>query len=114
MPVDAPSRAGYCHVGAPTSLSAVRRHPACGGYDASARPPSRSGYCLYGAVGLLPTPCSVAAPYFIFTTFAWPVRYTVTTKRLSYSLSAIVGYFGPPSAAMISGTVLLCPAIKTV
>src|ERR1044071_2803550 len=44
-------------------LRAVREHlarPVATPVDAL---PSRSGYCLYGAVGLLPRPCSLAAPY---------------------------------------------------
>src|ERR1041384_4307062 len=58
-----------------------RTHPACGSRascshscDDGSRPPLRSGYRFYGAVGLLPTPCSLAAPYFILTTLACPVR----------------------------------------
>src|SRR6266550_80122 len=31
--------------------------------------------------------------------------------KLSYSVSGIIGKVGPPSAAMISGTLLLCPFV---
>ena len=61
-----------------------------------------------------PTHCVLPAPYLIFTTFALPKRYTVTMNMLSYSLSGIVGKFSPLSAETTAGTVLLCPATKTV